>query len=499
MFEVLIRGFKQARNRLQGKIELTESTIDEALKDIRVSLLEADVHYKIVKDFLSRVKEKALGEIVQLKVSYKGKRLKVSPADHFINICYKELEALMGPVDTEIKISSNKITSIMLVGLQGCGKTTTAGKLALFLKKRGHNPLLVAAGPYRPAAVEQLQVIGQKIDVPVFFESNTSPVKICSDSLIEAQKQQRDIVIFDTAGRLTIDETLMEELEEIVNVSYPENILLVCDAMIGQDAVNTALEFNKRIPLTGFILTKLDGDARGGAALSIKEVTGKPIKFLGIGESLERLEEFRPEGLASRILGFGDVVGLMKEFEEIVDEKKAEEDAIRMLKGEFTLVDFLNQIKTIKRLGPLHEIMEKLPLFSELPQGVEVDDKELVKIEAIINSMTVEERIRPDIIDESRKRRIALGSGRSIKDVTELLNKFKLMRDMMRKVGKSEKLLRNISGLNPFSQTSLPTLDSKLNVSRYQVRFLSKEERRKLKAKRKKARKDRKKARKRKK
>ena len=446
MLEVLSNGFNKARDRLKGKIELNADNIADALKDVRLSLLEADVHYSVVKTFIARVQEKALGELVDTRVKHGERNLKVSAGEHFINICHQELINLMGPVETGLNYSSRPVSAVMLLGLQGCGKTTTAGKLARHLVKTKRKPLLVAADIYRPAAVQQLKVLGETLDLPVFSAENMQPPEICSRALEHAREIGCDVAIFDTAGRLAIDEPLMQELHDIVSATKPENILLVCDAMIGQDAVNTAEAFTQKLDVTGFILTKLDGDARGGAAVSIKQVTGKPIKFLGMGEGLENLEEFRPEGLASRILGFGDVVGLMKDFEGIVDEKKAEEDAQRMLKGKFTLLDFLEQIQTIKKMGPLQDLVEKIPFFKQMTGGASVDDNEIGKVEAVINSMTKKERLQPEILNESRKRRVAAGCGRTMKDVNGLLKRFKQMRDMMKNMSKSGMLGKMASG-----------------------------------------------------
>ncbi len=446
MLEVLSNGFNKARDRLKGKIELNADNIADALKDVRLSLLEADVHYSVVKTFIARVQENALGELVDTRVKHGDRKLKVSAGEHFINICHQELINLMGPVETGLNFGSRPVSAVMLLGLQGCGKTTTAGKLARHLVKTKRKPLLVAADIYRPAAVQQLKVLGEKLDLPVFSAENMQPPEICSRALEHAREIGCDVAIFDTAGRLAIDEPLMQELHDIVNATKPENILLVCDAMIGQDAVNTAETFTQKLDITGFILTKLDGDARGGAAVSIKQVTGKPIKFLGMGEGLENLEEFRPEGLASRILGFGDVVGLMKDFEDVVDEKKAEEDAQRMLKGKFTLIDFLEQIQTIKKMGPLQDLVEKIPFFKQMTGGAAVDDNEIGRVEAVINSMTKKERLQPDILNESRKRRVAAGCGRTMKDVNGLLKRFKQMRDMMKNMSKSGMLGKMASG-----------------------------------------------------
>src|SRR5229473_1351733 len=399
MLETVTKGFRAAKNRLAGKVEITPEMIDESLRDIRVSLLEADVAFDVVKKFVAQVREKAAGEVVKTSITdKKGRTMKVSPADHFIKICHDELENLMGPVDTSLKFApKGQISGLMMVGLQGSGKTTTVAKLANLLLKQEKQPLLVAADIYRPAAVEQLKVLGAQLEVPVFFEPNLSPPELAKQGYAAARSQKRDVVLIDTAGRLAINEELMAELEAIKAAVHPENTLLVCDAMIGQDAVRTAAEFDRRLNLDGFILTKLDGDARGGAALSIKEVTGKPIKFLGMGEGMDKLEEFRPEGLSSRILGMGDIVGLMKDFEQVVDTQKAEQDAMRMLKGKFDMQDFLEQISVIQKMGSLKDLFEKMPFFpGGLPEGVNLDDKELVKIEAMISSMTKQERTHPE-------------------------------------------------------------------------------------------------------
>jgi len=455
VLEVLTRGFRDVRQYLQGMRTLTDENLSEALKMIRVSLLEADVEFEVTRSFLERVKDQALGQIVRVSVAHRDKKLKVSPGDHFIYLCHEELVRLMGPGDTSLNLLSKGVSSIMMVGLQGSGKTTTAAKLARYLVKQGSRPMLVAADVYRPAAVQQLIKLGADLNVPVYSDGGAAPPEICKKSLTQAQDLGCNVAIFDTAGRLTIDEALMEELRRIQELTAPQNVLLVCDAMIGQESVNVARAFNERIRLTGFILTKLDGDARGGAAISIKEATGVPIKFVGMGEGIDRLEEFRPEGLASRILGFGDVVGLVKEFEEVVDEKKAEEDAMRMLRGEFSLGDFLHQIKTIKKMGPLQDLVEKLPFFpGGLPDSVKVDDYELVRIESIINSMTPAERQHPDILNESRINRVAKGSGRNPSEVRDLLAKFRDMRSLMIAMGggkvrgrwKKLKGLRNMVG-----------------------------------------------------
>jgi signal recognition particle subunit SRP54 len=449
MLDAITKGFRTAKNKLTGKAELTEENIDDALRDIRVALLEADVEFNVARRFLARVKDKALGEVVQVKTEdKKGKKFQVAPGDHFIKICHDELEALMGPVDTTLVLSKpgERPAGIMMVGLQGSGKTTTTAKLANFLLKQGRKPLLVAADIYRPAAVEQLKQLGARLNVPVYSAENTRPPEMCKQALALAGQTGRDVVLYDTAGRLAIDEEMMAELEQIKSECAPENILLVADAMIGQDAVKTAGEFDRRLGISGFILTKLDGDARGGAALSIKDVTGKPIKFLGMGESLDKLEEFRPEGLASRILGFGDIVGLMKDFEGVVDEDKAESDAEKILSGNFDLNDFVEQIKLVKKMGSVSELLEKFPLFGELPEGVNFDDKELGRVEAIIGSMTRSERAHAEIffkprsdgmatIGHDRVERIARGSGQPRNTVYGLLGRFFAMQKVMKQIG----------------------------------------------------------------
>jgi signal recognition particle subunit SRP54 len=448
MLETVSKGFKAARNKLKGRTEITPEVVDDALRDIRVSLLEADVSFEVVKRFVARVREKAIGEVVDTKVKTEKGVVRVTPQDHFVKICHDELEALMGPVDTSLRHGERgRPTGIMMVGLQGSGKTTTAGKIASKLLKEGKRPLLVAADVYRPAAVDQLKVLGERLGVPVFHEPGVSPPEMCRHAFEAAPREKANVVIYDTAGRLAVDEELMVELEEIKRHVAPENILLVADAMIGQDAVKTAAEFDRRLALDGFILTKLDGDARGGAALSIKEVTGKPIKFLGMGESLDRLEEFRPEGLASRILGFGDIVGLVKDFEQHVDEETAEAEAQKILSGDFTLEDFVNQIRLVRKMGPLGELMEKFPLFGDLPEGFQFDDQALTKIVAMVDSMTKAERLRPDVITDGRVKRIARGSGRGEKEVRDLLKQYNAMRGVMKQVGSAPGLLSRLPGV----------------------------------------------------
>ncbi|MBL6975315.1 MAG: signal recognition particle protein, partial [Deltaproteobacteria bacterium] len=338
MFDVLTKGFRSARAKLQGKALISETGIEEALRDIRMSLLEADVALPVVSAFLDHVKEKAVGEVVQLSVKQKAGKQEISPAEHFVKLCHDELISLMGDEEGQLQFQDKgQPTGVMLVGLHGTGKTTTAGKLARLLKQDKHRPLLVAADIYRPAAVNQLKVLGERLNVPVFHRENMSPPDLCAAAMHQARQDKNDVVIFDTAGRLTIDEPLMDELSSIRERTHAGNILLVVDAMIGQDAVRMASEFDKRLDLSGVVLTKMDGDARGGAALSVRAVTGKPVIYVGMGEDLSKLEPFRPDGVATRILGFGDVVGLVKDFEKVVEKDKAEEDALKILKGDFNL------------------------------------------------------------------------------------------------------------------------------------------------------------------
>jgi signal recognition particle subunit SRP54 len=469
MLETVTKGFRAARNRLMGKAELTPELIDESLRDIRVSLLEADVAFDVVKKFVARVREQATGELVKTTLTdAKGKKLKVAPSDHFVKICHDELEALMGPVDTTLKFKSKpQVSGIMMVGLQGSGKTTTTGKLANKLKKEGRNVLLVAADIYRPAAVDQLKVLGEKLGVAVFHEAGIAPPELAKRAYAKAVAEKFDTVIIDTAGRLAIDETLMTELEAIKTNVSPDNIILVTDAMIGQDSVKTAAEFNRRLEIDGFILTKLDGDARGGAALSIKEVTGKPIKFLGMGEGMDKLEEFRPDGLAGRILGFGDVVGLMKDFEGVVDQDKAEEDAKKLLSGRFNMKDFIEQIRMVRKMGSLRDLLDKMPFLGEMTEQLNPDEKELDKIDAIYNSMTEKERLEPHLITRSRMERIAKGSGRKVDDIGELMQKFTGMQQMMGAIGQDPGLLgripffKNLGQLNQMKNLNLGDLMGK--------------------------------------
>jgi signal recognition particle subunit SRP54 len=446
VLEILTKGFTSAREKLSGVRELTEENIDQSLRDVRTSLLEADVDLTVARDFLSRVKQRALGERVETRArDASGRPIRVTPGQHFIRICETELVELMGPVDSSLSLAKG-VTSLMLIGLQGVGKTTVAAKLARHLQKQNRRPLLVAADIYRPAAILQLQQLGAQIQADVFVGADGDrPAAICAAAKKRAIAAGHDAIIYDTAGRLAIDSELMEELGEISRATSPANTLLVCDALMGRDAVNTARSFSEQLSLDGLILTKLDGDARGGAALAIKAVTGVPIKFLGTGEGLDRLEPFRPEGLASRILGMGDIVGLVKDFEEVVDEKEAEQDAERLLRGQFGLDDLLKQLRMIQKMGPLRDVFSKLPMFGSLAD--QVDERELGRVQALIHSMTPAERAQPDVIDKSRMSRIARGSGRRSKEVRELLGRFGQMREMMSQLGKGGGMLSKIPGL----------------------------------------------------
>jgi signal recognition particle subunit SRP54 len=450
VFEALTKGFREAKNRLAGLTELDEKNIAPALREVRLSLLEADVELGVVKRFLARVEEKALGQTVQTRLKHSGETHRVTASDQFVKICHDELVDMMRTEAEPMTFAASGRTGIMMVGLQGSGKTTTAAKLARWLTKQDRKPMLVAADMQRPAAVEQLKVLGEQIDIPVFNLPGESPVAICAAADAEAKRLGRDVIIYDTAGRLAIDEPLMQELAQIKSAVHPENVFLVVDAMIGQDAVKTAKSFNDRLGLSGVVLTKLDGDARGGAALSVREVTGAPVAFIGLGETTDKLDVFRPEGMASRVLGMGDVVGLMQDFEDVIDQKKAEEDAARMMSGEFTLEDFLEQVRTIQRMGSLKDLMEKIPGISGMiPPGTNVDDKELVRIEAMIQSMTRIERADPYALvrEPSRVTRIARGSGQPEQGVSELVQKFLFMKQMMSGMGQNMGLLGNIPGM----------------------------------------------------
>ncbi|MGD2042407.1 MAG: signal recognition particle protein [Acidimicrobiia bacterium] len=422
MFDALTERFESVFSSLRGKGRLSEKDIDSALREVRLALLEADVNVSVVKAFLSRVKERARGEDVSKSIT---------PGQQVIKIVHEELVNTLGS-ETVGLVKSSPPTVILMVGLQGSGKTTTAGKLAKKLKGEGKQPLLVAADLQRPAAIDQLETLGRKIDVPVLVDRKGKAPKLAKSSLKEAEKTGRDVIIIDTAGRLQIDDALMRELAAVRKSTEPDEVLLVVDAMTGQDAVNVAEGFQTQVGITGIILSKLDGDARGGAAISVREVTGAPVKFAGVGEGLDELEAFHPERMASRILGMGDVLTLIEKAETAFDEGQAEKAAKRLQKGEFTLEDFLSQFEAMKSMGPLQDILAMLPGSGSLLREVDIDDRDLKRVEAIIQSMTPEERRTPKIIGGSRKRRIASGSGTSPQDVNRVLKQFAEAQKMMK-------------------------------------------------------------------
>lgn len=451
IFEGLADRLQETFKKLRGHGRLTEEDVNEAMRDVRMALLEADVNFKVVKDFVKRVKERAVGQEVLETLT---------PAQVVIKIVDEELTALMGGTQSKINISPKPPTIIMLVGLQGAGKTTSAGKLGVALKKKGKHPVLVAADIYRPAAIKQLQVIGGQLDIPVFsMPQGTDAVTIAKSSIDFAEHRAADVLIIDTAGRLQINRELMEELKSIKAEVNPHEILLVVDAMTGQEAVNVAQSFNEDLSVDGVILTKMDGDARGGAALSIKAVTNCPIKFIGMGEKLEPLEPFYPDRMASRILGMGDVLSLVEKAQEVYDAKQAKEIQKKFRKDEFTLDDFLEQMQQVKKLGSLEQILGMIPGMGNLKkqlEGADIDlnGKEIRRIEAIIRSMTPKERADIKIIDGSRRKRIARGSGTSVQEVNKLLKQFAEMRKMMKKM----KNLKGGKGLGSFRMPNIPGL-----------------------------------------
>lgn len=434
VFESLSNKIQETLRRLRGRGRLTEAEVSDALREIRLALLEADVNYKVVKEFIARVKERAVGQEVMGSLT---------PAQQVVKIVYDEMSNLMGGVNQRLTVAPKPPTVIMMVGLQGSGKTTTSAKIGLYLKKQGMHPFLVAADIYRPAAVEQLLIVGRQAGIPVYSApKGTRPVEIVKKGVVEAISSLCDTVIVDTAGRLQIDAEMMAELEEIKKAAAPAEILIVADAMTGQEAVNVASEFHARLGLTGAVLTKLDSDTRGGAALSIRAATGVPVKFAGMGEKLDALEPFHPERMASRILGMGDVLTLVEKASEAFEEDKARELERKIRKAEFSLDDFLDQLKSVRKMGPLDQVLGMIPgLGSQMkkmaPAGY--DEKELAKVEAIINSMTKKERANPAIIDASRRRRISAGSGTRVQDVNRLLKQFEQARALMKQIRGMEK------------------------------------------------------------
>lgn len=435
-FEGLADRLQNAIKKIRGSQKVTEDDLKETLREVRMALLEADVNFKVVKDFTTRIKERAMGQEVQASLT---------PGQFIIKIVNEELTDLLGGTQSKLMVASKPPTVIMLVGLQGAGKTTTAGKLANHLRKNGKKPLLVAGDVYRPAAIKQLQVLGEQLNIPVFsLGDQVSPVEIAKQAMSKAFSLACDTVIIDTAGRLHINEELMGELKDIKKTVKPHEILLVVDAMTGQDAVTVAETFNNDLGIDGLIVTKLDGDARGGAVLSVKAVTGRPVKFVGMGEKLDALEPFHPDRMASRILGMGDVLSLIEKAQAVFDAEDAAKLEKKMRKEEFTLEQFLEQMQQVKKLGSLESILGMLPGMGNISQKLKdanVDEKELDRVEAIIRSMTLAERRNPNIINGSRRKRIATGSGTRVQDVNKLLKNFE----------QSKKMMKKIKGMNKFA------------------------------------------------
>lgn len=425
--------------KLRNKGRLTESDVKDAMREVRLALLEADVNYKVAKDFTNTVTEKCVGANVMESLT---------APQMVIKIVNEELTALMGSEQARLKTASKIPTVIMMCGLQGSGKTTHSAKLARLLKSKGHRPLLVACDIYRPAAIEQLKVVGAQVETPVFEMGTEKPEKIAVEAVKHARDYGHDYVILDTAGRLHVDEELMQELKRITKCVEVNNILLVIDSMIGQDAVNVAKAFNDILEIDGVVLTKLDGDTRGGAALSVKAVTGKPIMFAGVGEKLDQLEEFHPERMASRILGMGDMLSLIERAEQQLDEKKAEEAAKKLAENRFDMNDLLDQFQQIKKMGSLKSVLSMLPGMEKQLRDVDVDDRQMLRVEAIIQSMTAKERRKPEILNASRRRRIAAGCGQTVEDVNRLIKQYEQMKKMFKQMnGKGKK--RMMRGFNP--------------------------------------------------
>ena len=442
MFEQLSDRMDSVLKHLRGQGKLTEKNIDESLRQVRRALLEADVNFKVAREFIDNVKEKALGE---------GVLKSLTPGQQMIGAVHEELVTLMGEEAAPLALVETPPTIVMMVGLQGSGKTTASGKLARMFKQQGRHPLMVAADVYRPAAIKQLQVLGSNLDVPVFsIEGSQDPITICSVALQKAKQAYQDIVILDTAGRLHIDEEMMNELSGIKKAVGPHEILLVVDGMTGQDAVNVAETFNEQLDVDGCILTKMDGDARGGAALSIRAVTKKPIKFIGMGEKLDALEPFHPDRMASRILGMGDVVSLVEKAQATIDIEEAKRLEEKLRKESFDLEDFRSQLQQVSKMGSMEEIMGMIPgVNKNALQGAEMDEGAMARLEAIISSMTLNERRKPNIINGSRRRRIARGSGTTVQDVNQLLKQFNMMQKMMKRFGKMNKLGK-LKNMMPF-------------------------------------------------
>ncbi|MCK6623016.1 MAG: signal recognition particle protein [Calditrichaceae bacterium] len=441
MLEDLSSKLEAILKKVRGQGKLSEKNIADSLKEIRRALLEADVNYRVVKQFINDVQEKALGEAVLRSVT---------PGQQIVKIVHDELVRLMGESNTTLKFAGIPPTVIMLCGLQGSGKTTFAGKLGNHLRKKGRHPMLVAADVYRPAAKTQLEVVGKSLNIPVYSTASNDALQICKESIKAAREKSCDIVILDTAGRLHIDEEMMQELQLIKRELKPQEILFIADGMTGQDAVNAASQFLERLDYDGVVLTKMDGDARGGAALSIRSVTNRPIKFISVGEKMDALEPFHPERLASRILGMGDVVSLVEKAQDAIDLEEAEKLERKLRKDQFNLEDFYSQLQQIKKMGPLEQLLGMIPGVGKQLQGVQIDDRAFVKVEAIINSMTPKERRKPQILNGSRRKRIAAGSGTRVQDVNQLLRQFEEMKKMIKRMKKMKFGRAMPPGMFPF-------------------------------------------------
>ncbi|KON89115.1 signal recognition particle [Sporosarcina globispora] len=448
-FEGLADRLQNTIQKIRGKGKINEADVKEMMREVRLALLEADVNFKVVKEFVKKVSERAVGQEVMKSLT---------PGQQVIKVVKEELTELMGGEQSKIAVSNRPPTVIMMVGLQGAGKTTTTGKLANLLRKKyNRNPMLVAADIYRPAAIKQLETLGKQLNMPVFsLGDQVSPVEIAKQAIAKAKEDHHDYVLIDTAGRLHVDEALMDELKQIKELSKPDEIFLVVDAMTGQDAVNVAQSFNDLLGLTGVVLTKLDGDTRGGAALSIRSVTNTPIKFIGLGEKLDALEAFHPERMASRILGMGDVLSLIEKAQANVDEEKAKELEQKMRTASFTFDDFLDQLSQVRKMGPLDELLKMMPGANKIKglNNIQIDEKQITHVEAIIKSMTKEEKTHPEIINSSRRKRIAKGSGRTVPEVNRLLKQFEDMKKMMKQMAGMQQKGKKKGGFklpfNPF-------------------------------------------------
>jgi signal recognition particle subunit SRP54 len=445
-FEGLSSKLQNIINKLKGKARVTEEDVKEVTREVKLALLEADVNYKVVKEFTNKISEKALGQDVLNSLT---------PGQQVVKIVHDELVTLLGDKKSDLNISPNPPTIIMLTGLQGSGKTTLAGKLANLLRKQGKNPLLVACDIYRPAAIKQLQVVGGQLNIPVYAnEFSRDVVQISKEALKEANSKLNDVVIIDTAGRLHIDEDMMEELKKLKSNIKPHEILLVVDSMTGQDAVNVAESFNAQLGIDGIVLTKLDGDTRGGAALSVKYITGKPIKFASVGEKMNDIEVFHPDRMATRILGMGDIISLIEKAEEAVDEKKALEIEKNLRKQQFTLQDYLDQLQQIKKMGSIKSILGMIGIGEDKLEQAKIDEKQFARAEAIIQSMTIEERNDPDILNASRRRRIAAGCGTTVQEINKFINQYeqtkKMTKQIMNNKGMMNKMMKQLGGkINP--------------------------------------------------